>query len=83
MYYDLEAQARNHQLCLTYKKLPSYCIWMKNNIENETISQRIHWWNQMKKDVENNNTLCDEWIEYLNSLKKNLNEIKSKNNHDK
>ena len=67
MHYELETKARNHQLGLTYKRLPSYCFWIKNDIENETISQRIDWWDQMKKDVADD-TLCKEWIEYLNSL---------------
>ena len=64
----LETIDRNKQLMENHKRLPSYCLWMQNDIEMESIDQRIHWWKNVHKESKDK-TLCIIWIKIEKILK--------------
>ena len=70
---QLETLDRNRQLMENHKRLPSYCLWRQNDIEMESIEQRMLWWKNVSKESKDK-TLCIVWIKLLIMLKKNLSE---------
>jgi hypothetical protein len=44
-----ECYHRNALLVAKHGSIPSYAIWRKTDIENQTIDERISWWEESEK----------------------------------
>ena len=44
-----ESSHRNAQLIAKHSSIPSYALWRDIDIENQTIDERISWWEKSEK----------------------------------
>jgi len=57
-----EADDRNAILILKHGKIPSYGLWMENDIRKESLNVRLDWW---KDSPVKNHELTTFWLDKL------------------
>ena len=60
--YEKEATDRNAILIEKHGKIPSYGLWMENDIRKESLYSRLDWWKDL---LFKNHELATFWIDKL------------------